>query len=180
MISPKLFRGLVDIASKFCNDLISGSHFIVQISIFVDQHHNRNLGSRSRKVTKYISQTYTFYAQIPKIQEQVVWAWKAKVAAATPDASETDWRQRPRRDDLIISILMITKPNLNSMHKWLYSPPLQWPLLLASKPFKLDLRWLGQRKYRSGKMYWMAFLIPCPRVTAVALINKILLVCTIK
>ena len=59
-------------------------------------------------------------------------------------------------------------------------PPPQWLLLLTSKPFELDLRYLGQRKYRSGKMYWMTFGWPWPKVTAVTLINKNLLVCRIK
>ena len=59
-------------------------------------------------------------------------------------------------------------------------PPPQWLLLLASKPFKLNLRYLGQRKYRSGKMYWMTFWWPWPKVTAVTLINKNLFVCRIK
>ena len=34
-------------------------------------------------------------------------------------------------------------------------PPPHWLLLLTSKPFEVDLRCLGQRKYSSGKMYWM-------------------------
>ena len=38
--------------------------------------------------------------------------------------------------------------------------------------FELDLRYLGQRKYRSGKMYWMTFGWPWPKVAAVTLINK--------
>ena len=48
------------------------------------------------------------------------------------------------------------------------------------KPFELHLRYLGQRKYRCGKMYWMTFCGPWPKVTAVTLINKKLLVCRIK
>ena len=59
-------------------------------------------------------------------------------------------------------------------------PPPQWLLLLKSKRFELHLRYLGQRKYRSGKMYWMTFWWPWPKVTAVTLINKNLLVCRIK
>ena len=59
-------------------------------------------------------------------------------------------------------------------------PPPQWLLLLTSKPFELSLRYLGQRKYRSGKMYWMTFGWPWPKVTAVTLINKNLLICRIK
>ena len=34
-------------------------------------------------------------------------------------------------------------------------PPPQWLLLLTLKPFDLNLRYLGQRKYMSGAMYWM-------------------------
>ena len=60
-------------------------------------------------------------------------------------------------------------------------PPLpQWLLLLMSKPFQLDLTYLGQRKYRSGKMYWVNFGWPWSKVTAVTLINKNLLACRIK
>ena len=59
-------------------------------------------------------------------------------------------------------------------------PPPQWLLLLTSKPFELHLRYLGQRKYRSGKMYWMTIRSPWLKVTAVTLINKNLLVCRIK
>ena len=46
--------------------------------------------------------------------------------------------------------------------------PLTW------KPF---MPYLGQRIYRSEKMYWMTFLWPWPKVTAVASINKNLLLC---
>ena len=73
---------------------------------------------------------------------------------------------------------------------WLYvysSFPLRLPcplpqqlLPLTSKPFELSLRYLGQRIYRSGEMYWMTFWWPWPRVMAVALICTYLLVCTIK
>ena len=59
-------------------------------------------------------------------------------------------------------------------------PPPQWLLLLTSKQFELHLRYLGQRKYRSGEMYWMTFRWPWLKVTAVTLINKNLLVCRIK
>ena len=61
-------------------------------------------------------------------------------------------------------------------------PPLppQLLLLLTSKQFELHLRYLGQRKYRSGKMYWMTFWWPWPKVTAVTLIDTNLLVCRIK
>ena len=58
--------------------------------------------------------------------------------------------------------------------------PPQWLLLLTSKPFEPDLRYLGQRKYRSGKMYWMTFGWPWPKVTPATLINKNLLICRIK
>ena len=56
----------------------------------------------------------------------------------------------------------------------------QWLLLLTSKPFELNPRYLGQRKYRSVKMYWMTFLWPWLKVVAVALINKKWLFCRIK
>ena len=59
-------------------------------------------------------------------------------------------------------------------------PPPQLLLLLTSKPFELHLRYLGQRKYRSGKMYWMTFWWPWPKVTAVTLMNTNLLACRIK
>ena len=59
-------------------------------------------------------------------------------------------------------------------------PPPQWLLLLMAKPFELHLRYLGYRKYRSGKMYFMTFWWPWPKVMAVTLINKNLLVCRIK
>ena len=64
----------------------------------------------------------------------------------------------------------------------LFPPPLlpQWLLLLTSQLFELNLRYLGQRKYRSRKMYWMTFWWPWPEVKAVTLINKNLLVCRIK
>ena len=58
--------------------------------------------------------------------------------------------------------------------------PPQWLLLLTSKPFELHLRYLGQGKCRSGKMYWMTFRWPWLKVTAVTLINKNLLVCRTK
>ena len=52
--------------------------------------------------------------------------------------------------------------------------------LLISKWFELNLRYLGQRKYIPGEMYWMTFLWPWPKAMAVVLMNKHLLVCTIK
>ena len=51
---------------------------------------------------------------------------------------------------------------------------------LMSRPFELHLRYLGQRKYRSGEMYWMTFPWPWPKVTGVTLVKENLLVCTIK
>ena len=59
-------------------------------------------------------------------------------------------------------------------------PPPQRLLLLMSKPFQLNLRYLGQRKYRSGKMCWMTSPWPWPKVTAVALIDKNMLLCKMK
>ena len=49
-----------------------------------------------------------------------------------------------------------------------------------SKPFELNLRYLGQRMYWSWKMYWVTFLWLWPNVMTVALINKKFLVCRIK
>ena len=46
-------------------------------------------------------------------------------------------------------------------------PPAQRLFLLTSKPFELNLRYLGQRKYRSGKMYWMTFWWTWPKITVV-------------
>ena len=77
--------------------------------------------------------------------------------------------------------LLLSHPSLG----WLYvfspfppppprpRPPRHRLLLLPSKPFELDLRYFGQRKYGSGKMCWMTFLWPWPKVTAVTLTNKI-------
>ena len=59
-------------------------------------------------------------------------------------------------------------------------PPPQRLLLLTSKLFELHLRYLGQRKYKSGKMYWMTFWWPWPKVRAVRLIKTNLLVYRIK
>ena len=59
-------------------------------------------------------------------------------------------------------------------------PQQQGLLPLTSKPFELNLRYLGQRIYRSGEMYWMTFLWSWPKVTAVALISKNLLFCMIQ
>ena len=49
-----------------------------------------------------------------------------------------------------------------------------------SKPFELDLRYLEQKKYRSGNMYRMTFGWAWPKVMVVTLINTNLLVCRIK
>ena len=51
-------------------------------------------------------------------------------------------------------------------------------LILFFLPFALNFWYLGQRKYRYGKMYWTTSPWPWPKVMAVALINKNLLVCT--
>ena len=40
------------------------------------------------------------------------------------------------------------------------------------KPFELNLRYLGQRKHCSGKMYWITFWWSWPKFTAGILINK--------
>ena len=59
-------------------------------------------------------------------------------------------------------------------------PPPQNLFPLTSKPFQLNLWYLAQRIYGSGEMYWMTFPRLWPKVTAVALISKDLLVCAIK
>ena len=59
-------------------------------------------------------------------------------------------------------------------------PPPQQLLPLMSEPFQLKLRYLAQRIYGSGEMYWMTFLWPWPKVSAVVSISKNLLVCAIK
>ena len=59
-------------------------------------------------------------------------------------------------------------------------PPPQQLLPLTSTPFQLNLRYLAQRIYESGQMYWVTFRWPWPKVTAVASISKKLLVCAIK
>ena len=59
-------------------------------------------------------------------------------------------------------------------------PPPQELFPLTSKPFELNLSYLAQRIYGSGEMYWMTFLWPWPKVTAVRSISKDLLACAIK
>ena len=59
-------------------------------------------------------------------------------------------------------------------------PPPQQLLPLTSKPFQLNLRYLAQRIYGSGEMYWMTFPWPWPNYMDVASISKNLLVCVIK
>ena len=56
-----------------------------------------------------------------------------------------------------ISYMLLSHPGLG----WIYifssfprTPPPQRPLPLTSKPFVLNLRYLGQRIYRYGGMYW--------------------------
>ena len=80
---------------------------------------------------------------------------------------------------IVCSLVSIIKKSPQS--GWLYvfslfppppPPPPQWLLLLTSKPFELNFRYLGQRKYWSGKMHWMTFWWSWPKVTAVTLINK--------
>ena len=50
----------------------------------------------------------------------------------------------------------------------------------AAATFAPHVKYLGQRIYRSGEMYWMTFSWLWPKVTAVAWISQKLLVCTIK
>ena len=73
---------------------------------------------------------------------------------------------------------VLSHPGLGLLYAFSSFPPphqslsLQWLLLFTVKLFKLKLGCLGQRKYRSGKMYWMTFRWPQPKVMAVALIKK--------
>ena len=61
----------------------------------------------------------------------------------------------------------------------LFPPPPHRLLSLTSKPFELNLRYLGQRIYRSREMYWMTFQWPWPKVTAWGSTSKNLFVCMI-
>ena len=49
---------------------------------------------------------------------------------------------------------------------------LGWLLPLTSKPFVLNLKIFGMKKYRSGDMYWVTFLWPWPKVMVKALLIK--------
>ena len=94
------------------------------------------------------------------------------------------------RDKISLEIYSLSHPGLG----WLYvlssfpppppprphppprqRPPPQQLLPLTSRPFELNLRYLAQRLYGSGEMYWMTSPWPWPKVTAVASINKICL-----
>ena len=86
---------------------------------------------------------------------------------------------------IIDVIILLSHPSLG----WLYvfssfprrpRPPPQKLFPLTSKPFELNLWYLAQSIYGSGEIYWMTFPWPWPKVTAVALISKNLLVCAIK
>ena len=59
------------------------------------------------------------------------------------------------------------------------SAAMKWLLPLMSKLFALHLRYVGQRKYRFGEMHWMTFPWPWPKITAVALMKKNVLVSAI-
>ena len=90
---------------------------------------------------------------------------------------------RSLRIQSTLDLLFLSHPSLG----WLYGfgsfpprPPPQQLLPLMSKPFQINLRSLGQRIDMSGKMYWMIFPWPWPKVTAVASIRTNLLVCAIK
>ena len=74
--------------------------------------------------------------------------------------------------------ILLSHPGLGWLYVFSSFPPLPLrPLLqqllpLTSKPFEGNLRYLAQRIYGSGEMYWMTFPWPWPKVTAVASINK--------
>ena len=79
--------------------------------------------------------------------------------------------------------LYLSHPGLGWLYVFSSLPPCPLPqrlLPLMSKPFELNHRYLEQSIYRSGEMYWMTFPCPCPKVMAMALISKNLLVRTIK
>ena len=79
----------------------------------------------------------------------------------------------------------LSHPGLGWLHVFSSFPPRPCPppqklFTLTSTPIELNLWYLAQSIYGSGEMYWMTFPWPWPKVTAVALISKNLLVCTIK
>ena len=85
----------------------------------------------------------------------------------------------------LYSIYWLCHPSLGCLYVFSSFPPRPPPqpqqlLPLTSKPFEQNLRYLAQRMYGSGEMYWMTFPRPWPKVTAVASISKNLLVCAIK
>ena len=79
-------------------------------------------------------------------------------------------------------LLSLSQPGLEWLDIFSSFPPCPPPQRLAShaKPFMLNFTYLGLRIYKSGEMSKMTFLWPRPKVTAVALIKKKLLVFTIK
>ena len=64
-----------------------------------------------------------------------------------------------------LGLNVLSHPSLGWLYVFSAFPPptLQRLLLLTSKLFELNLRYIGQRKYRSGKMYWMTFWWPSVR-----------------
>ena len=98
------------------------------------------------------------------------------------------WPPRYAGATSIVYTIWLSHPSLGWLYVFsLFPPPRprprrppQWLLLLTSKRFELDLTYLGQRMYRSEKMYWMTFGWPWPKVMAVTLINTNLFVCRIK
>ena len=86
---------------------------------------------------------------------------------------------------MVVNFYLLSHPSLGWLNVFSLfplpcpPPPPQWLLLLTLKLFELHLRYLGHRKYRSWKMYWMTYDL-WPKVTAVTLTNKNLIVCRIK
>ena len=78
----------------------------------------------------------------------------------------------------VATVKSLSHPSLG----WLYvfssfPPPPQQLLPLTSKPFQLNLRYLAQRIYGSGEIYWMTFPWPWPKVMARASENIFRLQC---
>ena len=87
-----------------------------------------------------------------------------------------------------VSTASFSHPSLGWLYVFSSFPPRPRPprlppqklLPLTSKLFELNLWYLAHRIYGSGEMYWVTFSWPWPKVTAVSLISKNLLVCMIK
>ena len=87
----------------FCNDPMSGSHFIVQTSKFLLMDVTAvTLGQGHGKVVQYIfPQTHILFVPNIKGLAETVLTWEGKVFAAADadaDAAETDWKHNVTPD----------------------------------------------------------------------------------